>query len=419
MSTKLSRLDNGIIVLTDTIPHVESVFIGGWFDRGTMHERPGKSGVAHLNEHMVHKGTTKRTFDQITEAIENVGGSLNAMTSEEETAYVYSVLAADAELAVDIMADIILNPTYPQEELERERQVVAQEISQYNDQPHHVAYANCHETMFDGHPIGRSVLGDVDTVLNLSREDLIEFTRDNYGSENFVVAASGKIEHDAFVAMVRSRFSDMKPVTDMSFMPPSARPDFVLESRPELEQLAVVIGFPSVSVKDPDLYSTTVMNSILGGGFTSRLFMEIRERRGLVYDVGSSYWPGYNAGAIHITGGLAPENAGQFFEAALTQMKRLKDDLTEKEIDRAKNQLCARILMGMESTQLRAQRMPHSFRAHGYVRPVEDAIRDIRKVTSRAVKDAIERTLAAPMVVSVVGDVSHVPSHDDIKSLLH
>jgi predicted Zn-dependent peptidase len=419
MSTKLSRLDNGIIVLTDTIPHVESVFIGGWFDRGTMHERPGKSGVAHLNEHMVHKGTKKRTFDQITEAIENVGGSLNAMTSEEETAYVYSVLAADSELAVDIMADIILNPIYPQEELEKERQVVAQEISQYNDQPHHVALVNCHETMFDGHPVGRSILGDVDTVLGLTREDLIEFTQENYGSENFVVAASGKIEHDYFVAMVRDRFSGMKPVKDMSFMPPIARPDFILEDRPQLEQLAIVIGFPSVSVKDPDLYATTVMNSILGGGFTSRLFMEIRERRGLVYDVGSSHWPGYTTGAIHISGGLAPENAPQFFEAAMTQMKNLKDDVTDKEIERAKNQLCAKILMGMESTSLRAQRLPHSYRAHGYVRPVEDAIRDIRKVTARAVKDAIERTLAGPMVVSVVGDTTHIPSHDDIKGLLH
>lgn len=416
MSTKLSRLDNGIIVLTDTIPHVESVFIGGWFDRGTMHERPGKSGVAHLNEHMVHKGTKKRTFDQISEDIENVGGSLNAMTSEEETAYVYSVLSEHAELAVDIMSDIILSPTYPQEELEKERQVVAQEISQYNDHPQHVAMANCHESMFSEHPIGRSVLGDVDTVLRLTREDLIEFTNDNYGSENFVVAASGKIEHEAFVAMIRERFSGMKPVKDMSFMPPTARPDRVLEDRKELEQLAVVLGFSSVSVKDPSLYATTVMNSILGGGMTSRLFMEIRERRGLVYEVGSSHWPGYTAGAIHISGGLAPENIEQFLEAVMGQMRQLKDDVTDREIERAKNQLCAKILMGMESTAHRAQRLPHSYRTHGYLRPVEDAIRDIRKVTARAVKDSIERTLSAPMVLSVVGDTSHVPSSFSLPS---
>ncbi|MFM2130194.1 MAG: hypothetical protein RL477_1740, partial [Pseudomonadota bacterium] len=280
MTVEVTRLANGMTVATDTLSGVETAAIGVWVGVGARHETPEVNGVSHMLEHMAFKGTGRRTAQSLVEEVENVGGQINAYTSRENTAYYLRVLAADVPMAVDILADILQNPTFDGEELERERAVIIQEIGQCEDTPDDVIFDHFQATAFPAQALGRSILGTHDLVAGMTRESIAGYMKGHYGADRMVLAAAGKVDHHALVRLAETSFTAL-PILGKT------RPDAArygggerLQER-ELEQVHVVLGFPGVAYDDPDYSTISVLSSVLGGGMSSRLFQEVREKRGL------------------------------------------------------------------------------------------------------------------------------------------
>jgi predicted Zn-dependent peptidase len=284
MSVEVTRLPTGLIVVTDAMPHLETASLGVWVGSGSRDERPDEHGISHLLEHMAFKGTSRRTARQIAEEIEAVGGDLNAATSIETTAYYARVLRVDVPLALDVLSDILADPSFDSEELRREQNVIVQEIGAAEDAPDDLIWDKLQETAFADQPIGRSILGTPATVRSFDRKRLAAYLSRNYRSPEMVVAAAGAVEHQAVVAEVERRFASFagpRPPT-----PDPAR--FVGGSRIEtrdLEQAHIALAMHGLSHRDPNLYSLQVFTNVLGGGMSSRLFQEVREQRGLCYAI--------------------------------------------------------------------------------------------------------------------------------------
>jgi hypothetical protein len=287
---RLTTLDNGLRVVTETMPRVETASFGVWVDAGARYEAPEVNGVAHMLEHMAFKGTAKRTARGIAEAIEDVGGSLNAYTGREHTAYYARVLAEDVPLAADILSDILLQSTFDAEEFEKERHVILQEIGETLDTPSDLVFDQFQEAAFPGQAIGRSILGTEAVIEKLPRESLQAFVDAHYGPEALVIAASGKVEHEAIVAIAEERFGRLprraRPVAE-----PSRYEGGEWLTGRDLEQVHLCLGLEAMAYTDDDFIPLQVFSTALGGGMSSRLFQEVRENRGLCYSVFSFTGP--------------------------------------------------------------------------------------------------------------------------------
>ena len=279
MTVKVSKLPNGLTVASDSMPGVETVSLGAWVGVGTRHEPAAINGVAHLLEHMAFKGTERRSAYDIAQEIEAVGGHLNAYTSRENTAFYAKVLVDDAPLAVDILADILLNPTFDEEELRRERAVVLQEIGQANDTPDDIIFDRFQEAAYPEQALGRPVLGTAEIVRGIERPTLQDYMTRHYGAAGMVFAAAGKIEHDGFVALAADAFAALPRAASAAVEPAGYVGGDYRETR-DLEQVHVLLGFPTVGYLDPDYYTASVLSTLFGGGMSSRLFQEVREKRG-------------------------------------------------------------------------------------------------------------------------------------------
>src|SRR6266550_102270 len=286
MTVRLSTLPSGLRVATDRIETVDTVSLGIWVDVGTRHEPPEINGVAHFLEHMAFKGTNRRSARGIAEEIEAVGGHLNAYTSRESTAYYARVLKEDVPLALDILADILQNSTFDPEELERERTVILQEIGQANDTPDDIIFDNFQERAFPEQPMGRPVLGRPEIIRQLSREAVMGYLREHYGAARMILSAAGNLDHDRFVDLAATLLSGMTAERAIATEPARYVGGDHREAR-DLEQLHLVLGFPGLPLGDPDYYAATVLSTAFGGGMSSRLFQEVREKRGLVYSIHS------------------------------------------------------------------------------------------------------------------------------------
>ena len=295
MSVEVTRLANGLTVASDPMPSVETASVGVWVDVGTRHEDAAINGVAHLLEHMAFKGTERRSAAAIAEEIESVGGHLNAFTTREHTAYYAKVLAEDVPLAVDIVADILQHSTFDEAELARERAVVLQEIGQAADTPDDIIFDHFQETAFPGQAMGRPVLGSAGIVAELPRNTVADYMHRNYGASGMVLAAAGRVDHQALVRLAERAFADLAPgERHRSEVARYSGGEF-RETR-DLEQVHVVLGFDGVSFHDRDQYAVSVFSAALGGGMSSRLFQEVREKRGLVYSI-------YSFGAFYFNDG--------------------------------------------------------------------------------------------------------------------
>jgi predicted Zn-dependent peptidase len=396
---------------------VETVSVGVFVDAGTRNEPAEINGVAHLLEHMAFKGTERRSALDIAAEIEAVGGHLNAYTTREHTAYYAKVLKDDAALAVDILADILQYSTFDAEELARERSVVLQEIGQAHDTPDDVVFDHFQSTAYPEQPLGRPVLGDAARVLKMPREAIVGYMGEAYGSGGMVLSAAGMIEHEHLVALAESLFQDLPDHGPLSNETAAYSGGAYIEDK-DLEQVHLTVGFPGTGLHDPDLFAASVFSVLFGGGMSSRLFQEIRERRGLVYSI-HSYGSHYSdCGLFGIYAGTGEREVAELMPVLCEEIRRLADSLEESEIRRARSQLKAATLMSLESTGARAEQIGEQVLIYGRPIPVSEIVSRIEAVDTAAVVNVARRIFSGRPSLAAIGPMRRMMAYDEFAARL-
>lgn len=419
-NTRITQLDNGLRVATVTMPSVQTASIGVWIDAGARHERAEVNGVAHMLEHMAFKGTERRSARVIAEEIENVGGQLNAYTSRENTAYYARVLADDLPLAADMLSDILQHSTFEPEELERERGVILQEIGQTLDTPDDLIFDLFQETAFPDQSLGRSILGPAEIVQGMTRDQLTGYMAEHYAPENMVLAAAGKVEHQRLVDLGADLFKELpavapktKDVQAGSYAQGDLRKDR------ELEQVHLILGLPAFSYHDDDFYALQVLSAMLGGGMSSRLFQEVREKRGLAYSVFSFAACYKDTGVFGIYAGTGEEQTSELMPVLCDEFTSLMMNATEEELARARAQLKASMMMGLESCFAQSEDVARQLLIFGRRIPHEETIAEINAVDADAIRRVGERLIDGRRpTLAAIGPIGKLPGLDKIEERL-
>ncbi len=405
---RLTRLPSGLTVVTERMDRVETVSVGAYVGVGSRHEMPEENGVSHFLEHMAFKGTERRSAAQIAEEMDAVGGHLNAYTAREQTAYYAKVLKEDTALAIDIIGDILTHSTFDPEELERERGVILQEIGQANDTPDDIIFDHFQAQAFPGQAIGRPVLGTEETIPALSRAALMGYMRRHYPAGNVVLAAAGAVQHDRIVALARQHLSGLAsdPAPEA---PPARYQGGEYRGDRDLDQVHIVLGFPSVAYEDRDFHATLLLSTLLGGGMSSRLFQEIREKRGLVYSIYSFSQPFMDGGLFGIYAGTGESEAEELVPVTLEELRKVQAEVSEAELSRARAQVKAGLLMSLESTGSRCEQLARQIQVFGRVVPIAETLAKIEAVDREAVQRAAARHFRAAPTLAVLGPGKRVP----------
>lgn len=415
MTVRQHTLPNGFRLVTEYMPGLKSAAIGVWITAGGRHERLEQNGIAHFLEHMAFKGTKRRTALQIAEAIEDVGGYINAYTSREVTAYYARVLENDVNLALDVIADIVLNPVFDPAEIEIERGVILQEIGQAHDTPDDVIFDWLQEESYRDQPLGRTILGPSDRVRGFSRDDLSTFVGEHYGPGEMILSAAGAVDHDALVELAARYFGKMTPrgsfeVDPARFIGGEAR------RAKDLEQAHFALAFEGPGYRDDAIYTAQIYSSALGGGMSSRLFQEVRERRGLCYTIFAQTGAYADTGTTMIYAGTSGDQIAELAHITIDEMKRAADTMSPEEVARARAQMKAGMLMGLESPSNRAERLARLVQIWGDVPSLDDTIARIDAVTTGDVRDfAAEIAANAPAALALYGPVERAPSLEDLR----
>jgi len=353
-----THLPNGIRVLSEELADLASVTVGIWVENGSRYEAPVQAGISHFLEHLFFKGTQRRTAAQIAEEIDAVGGTVNAFTSKEYTCYYAKVLAEHLPLALDVLGDIFLHSKFAEEEIERERSVILQEISQAEDTPDDYVHELFGLAFWPGHPLSRPVAGSAATVGPLKRDDFLRFLEARYRPDRVLLCAAGRVNHDELVAVAERTFGGLRGTSPHDLpQPPEARPGLTVHTKP-LEQLHICLGVPGISQSDPDRYPAHVLNQALGGGMSSRLFQEIRERRGRAYTVYSFLPSFHDGGYLGVYVGTSPEWAREVLDVIRAEVRQLTaEGLRPDELTRTRNQMKGSMLLGLETSDSRMSRI--------------------------------------------------------------
>jgi predicted Zn-dependent peptidase len=404
MSTEVTTLGNGLRVVSHHMPHLETVSLGVWVAAGARHEREREHGISHLLEHMAFKGTERRTATDIAEQIEAVGGELNAATSLETTAYFARMLKADIGVALDILADILQIPRYAQDELEREREVILQEIAATRDSPDEIAYELLQDAAFPNQAIGRPILGTTASVTSFGADDLRAFLQANYGASRMVLSAAGHVDHGELVRHAEAQFGGLNGGVGGRFEPARYVGGTRTSPKP-FEQSHLVMAFAGPSYRAQAFYTGQVFSGLFGGGMSSRLFQEVRERRGLCYAIYSSCWSLADTGLFGIHAATGAEMMGKLIEVVGEQLIAIAAEKPgTAELARAKAQLKAGLLMGLESSSARAEQMARQLLLFDRLIDAPEIVERIDGVTAEAVRElAAELVSGPPASVAVVG----------------
>lgn len=417
MSVRSSILSNGLRVVTDHMPHVETVTVGTWVDVGSRSEAATENGLSHMLEHMAFKGTRRRTALDIAEEVENVGGYLNAYTSREHTTYYARLLKGDLALGVDMLGDILQNSTFEPDELERERGVIIQEIGQAEDTPDDIVFDLMQDAAYPDQPLGRPILGTTDLVNAYSRDDLDRYMKNHYRFDTMAVVGAGNLDHDEFVKMVETGFSSFEAVRDHKKTSAKYVGGDKRVSK-DLEQVNLLFGFEGLAYNDPDYYAAQVMSMIFGGGMSSRLFQEVREKRGLVYSIYSYNISYVDGGTFGIHAGTGPNQSAELIPVVAQEFKKMADHVAEQEITRAKAQLKAGILMSLENTTSRMEQLGRQQMIFGRHMPREEIIEKIEMVDVAQVKRVSERLLShSQLSFGAIGPLDNIDPYEKVSSL--
>jgi len=417
MTSQTTRLGNGFRVVSEHMPGLGSAALGVWIEAGSRHETEAENGIAHFLEHMAFKGTARRTALAIAEEIEDVGGYLNAYTSRERTAYYARVLPQDVGLALDLLADILRASTLPENEIETERGVILQEIGQALDTPDDIIFDWLQETAFPDQPIGRAILGPPEGVRAFGEGDLRAFIDGHYAPERMILSAAGAVDHDILVRHAERLFGDMEGAVRAPHQPAAYRGGETRVEKP-LEQAHIALALPAPGYDEPGYYAAQIFNVALGGGMSSRLFQEAREKRGLCYTIFSHTAAWADSGLMTIYAGTGAEEVGALTELSAREIARASEDLTQAEIDRARAQTRAALVMGLESPSARAERMAATLSIWGRAVPMEETVARIDAVDLAAARAAAARIAAGTPSLALYGPVSAAPDAARVAALL-
>ena len=418
MTVLLHELSNGFRIVSERMPGLKSAALGVWIMAGGRHERVEQNGIAHFLEHMAFKGTERRSARKIAEDIEDVGGYINAYTSREITAYFARVLEEDVALALDVISDIVLNPVFDEAEIEVERGVILQEIGQVHDTPDDVIFDWLQEVAYPEQPLGRTILGPSEYVRAFARSDLSGFVAEHYAPEKMILSVAGAVDHDAVIRLAEQLFGHLPRGNSRVVEPARFGGGERLEVKP-LEQVHFALGYEVPSYRDDEFHTAQVHAGVLGGGMSSRLFQELRERRGLCYSISAQTGSYADTGLATIYAGTSADQIGELALLTIDELKRASADMTEAEVARARAQMKAGILMGLESPSARAERMARLVSIWGRVPDVEETLARIDSVTAAGVRDFAGRiqTTAQP-ALAMYGPVDQAPRLNELRERL-
>jgi len=387
MTVEVTTLKSGIRVVTETMPHLETASLGVWVNSGSRDERRDEHGISHFLEHMAFKGTRRRSARQIAEEIEAVGGDLNAATSAESTAYYARVLKADVALALDVLADIVSEPAFDRDELLREQNVIVQEIGAVADTPDDLIFEHLQTIAFPDQPLGRSILGTPKTVRSFDGGKLRDYLGRHYRAPDILVGAAGAVDHLAIVGEVEKRFASFNgpasPLPEPAHFGAGAHVE-----RRELEQVHIALALPGIAQTDPSLFSLQMFNNALGGGMSSRLFQEAREKRGLCYSIYSFHAAYSDVGMFNLYAGTDAADAPELMRLVVDEIANAAETISETEIARAKAQLKAGLLMALESSGERLGQLARQMITWGRPIPLDELVEKIEAVTVESARAA-------------------------------
>ncbi len=408
MSVEVTRLANGIVVATHDMPHLESVALGLWVGAGARSEAPHEHGISHLLEHMAFKGTRRRSARDIAEAIERVGGEMNAETSVDHTTYYMRLLKNDLALGLDVLGDIVCDPLLDAEELALEQHVILQEIGAAYDVPEDFVFDMFQEAAFPQQAIGRSILGTPDSIRRHTADDLRRFLGAQYCGPAIVVAAAGNLDHDDVVRLAEQHLGGLSGETPQ----PPERGSYSggdWRERRELNEAQILLGFAAPSFTDKSFASAHILSAILGGGMASRLFQELRENRGLCYSISSFYWPFSDTGLFGIQTATSDEDVGELVPVVLDEIRKTTDGVTPEELSRAKAQLRAGLLMTLESPIARAGQMARHILVYGRPLTLEETVAKVDAVSIDDVAALAHHVVESPPTLAAIGPLAALP----------
>jgi predicted Zn-dependent peptidase len=413
MPIAMTTLPSGLRIVTDKVESMESVALGIWAAVGTRHENLLENGVAHMVEHMMFKGTPTMSAQKIAEVIEDVGGHMNAYTGREMTAYYTHLLKEDTDLALDVLADMIQNSTMPEDEVERERGVILQEIKMYEDDPDQLVHDHFQEAAYPDQALGASGLGTSSIISGMKRKTLMDYTSHHYTAQNLVVSAAGPIDHGTFVEKVTSRFDHLPQGTSKPYVPAHYNPQPSLCERPT-EQVHLILGFKGVARKNSRYPAIRLLSALLGGGASSRLYQEVREKRGLVYSIQSFQDSFHDDGLFGIYAGTGPDLLPQMIPVILGELKSVMDNVTTVELTRAKTQIKAGVLMAREKMMTRADQQARHVINFGKPFSVEDMVAKINAVTPEDIFLLAQDVFTSQPVLAGIGPLKNLICYDDL-----
>lgn len=410
---EITKLPNGLTVITDTVPTVATASLGFWLGVGARHEPADANGVAHIVEHMLFKGTPTRTTQQLATELEGVGAIMNAHTGKEETAYYCKLLAEDVEKGIDIYSDMFVRATLPDDELVRERSVIVQELNQVYDDPEHYLYDMFNRELYKDQLYGRPTIGNADEIAVMAREKLTRYIGSNYHTGNTVFVCAGNVNHKQVAEWVEKYTQGIKAGAPATFEKPTFTPAQVTLAR-EVEQVHLMLTMPCADQRSPDYHATNVLSQLLGGGMSSRLFTEVREKRGLVYHTSSFTVQYGDTGTFNLYASATPDKASEVWRVFADEMAKLGATLTDDEIARAKMQLKAQLLMGLESTSRRTDNIGGQWHTFGRIIPVEETLAKMNAVTKQDLVRIAEQLRKGPVGTGMCGPVAQVKDMPDV-----
>jgi len=400
---------NGLTVLTEKMDHIRSVSMGIWIKSGSRHEDPNFNGISHFLEHMVFKGTTNRTAEDIARQVDSIGGNMDAFTGKETICFNVKVLDEHLPIAVDVLSDMVLHPVFDGKEIIRERGVILEEIKMDEDNPDYLVHEIFTQNFFKDHPLGKPILGTKESVRRFSQEAILDYYGGKFAPGNMIISAAGNLDHKEFVELLRERFEQLPPGTNgWHDTPPKTNSRIILRNKKSLEQVQICVGVPSYSISHDRRYVTYVLNTLLGGGMSSRLFQNIREKQGLVYSIFSELNPFRDAGMMSVYAGTSRESAGKVVKAIVNEFHQLKSTaISDEELKRAKDQLKGSLMLSLESSTARMSNLARQEMYYDHFIGMDEIINRIQAVTVEdLLKSANELFQPELIAVTVLGNLN-------------
>lgn len=401
-------LPNGLTVITEQMQHIRSISIGIWVKTGSRDEDSKWNGISHFIEHMVFKGTKHRSAEEIARQVDSIGGNMDAFTAKECICFNVKVLDEHLPIAMEVLSDLVLNPVFDSQDISRERGVILEEIKMDEDSPDYLVHEIFTQNFWKDHPLGRPILGTKDTVKGFEREPVVGFYDQRFGPGNLIISAAGNLRHENFVELVNKHFERMKPVSNgFHSAKPTIVPRIVMRNKKSLEQVQICVGVPSHPIAHENRHASYILNTLLGGGMSSRLFQNIRERQGLAYAIYSDLSPYRDTGCLSVYAGTSRESADKVVQCIVSEFAKLKTEpVPAEELRRSKDQLKGSLMLSLESSTARMSNLARQEMYFDRFYSMDELLENIEKVTSEEVKKlANEFFQTDSIAVTVLGNL--------------